>query len=244
MSMFTHGRYTSNEWIVPIVEEARPILEEFPPIVATEVASAVLKNADTGCTDIPWVTVFPSDDESQVAARLLEVLKQPDYSTPAYDPDTHLAVEELQQLLLTYDADGMFGAHAAYHLVQAAAGKENETFLTFQDKARRWPQYSSTWTEDLRRQFGDNGCEEVLATNQELADLLEQTETVSALHYKNSESIRQQGESTNDLIVRALDFFDITSAEGLAEAARILSRGFEGYRKLAYQIRGLPAPTE
>jgi len=237
-------RYSSNEWIDPIVMDARPIFEEFPEGTAVEVASAVLKSVDIGTTEIPWTTVFPSDNISQIASSLLKVLQTPDYSTPAYNQDTHLAVEELIHLLERHDAVGMLGAHAAYHLVQAAAGKEDELFRTYQDLSRRWPQYSSAWADDITRQFGEGGYVGIVGANQELSELLGSIEIASELHYQNSDTIEQPGESTTDLIARTLDFFDLSTAEGLAEASRILGRGFDGYRRLAYQIRGLPEPTE
>src|SRR6266404_350105 len=66
------SRYTSNEWLNPIATEAKPIFARFPRDTAIEVASAVLKGVDKGETQIPWVTVFPSDDKHHVGSRLLE----------------------------------------------------------------------------------------------------------------------------------------------------------------------------
>lgn len=237
------NRYTSNEWIEPIVGDARPILNEFSKEVAIEVASAVLKSVDSRCTETPWTTIFPSDDRSQIASRLLGVLRASDYNTPAYNPDTHLAVEELRNLLEKHDAVGMLGAHAAYHFVQAAAGKENEIFTTYQDLSRRWPQYASSWTKNLRVQFGSEGYQEIMATNATLSSLQEKIEKVAELHYQSNGTIAQPGESTPDLINRTLEFFDISTVDGLDEATRILEHSFDGYRTLAYHIRGLAAPT-
>lgn len=242
MTMF--DRYTSNEWISPIIEEARPMLEKFPSGVAREVASAVLKTVDGGQTETPWATVFPSDDKSVVATRLVEVLRAPDHSTPAYDPDTRSAVKELVHFLDTHEAYGLFGCQAAYFLVQAAAGKESETFLTYQDLSRRWPQYSTAWTEDLTKQFGEEGYDEIMASDQELPTLMGGVELAAKIYYQRNGRLDQAGESTADLIARAVDLFDISTVDGLKEANRILERGFEGYREVTYRIRGLPRPTD
>ena len=147
------SRYTSNEWLKPIAEQAKPIFSQFPQDTAIEVATAVLKKADSGNAEIPWVTVFPSDDKRHVGSRLLQALRTPDYRTPAYDPDAHLAVEELRQLLVDHEAFGLQGKHAAYHLVRTAAGKEDELFATYQDMGRRWPQYATDWINKLKGQL-------------------------------------------------------------------------------------------
>jgi hypothetical protein len=237
------SRYTSNEWLVPIAEEATPIFSQFSQETAIEVATAVLKSKDTGTTEIPWTTVFPSDDRTQVASRLARVLTTHDYSTPAYSADTHLAVEELRELLNRHDAVGLQGKHAAYHLVRTAAGKEDELFLTYQDMGRKWPQYATDWISKLKRQFGDDGYEGVRAVHPEFAVLLGKTAAVAELHYEQRRSVQQPGESVVDLIQRVAQFFDLATVDGLAEANKVLGHGFEGYRKAAYQIRGLPEPT-
>lgn len=242
--MFTDGRYTSNEWIEPIIQDAMPLLEGFPADVATEVASAALKSVDAGPPEIPWVTVFPSDNKSQVASKLLTVLREPDFSTPVYDPDTHLAVEQLRDILDRHDAFGLLGCHAAYHLVQAAAGKRDENFLTYQDKSRKWPQYSSEWPEHLVRQFGDEGYHEILTADDELATILGMIAAASQLQYQKRGDIIQPGESTSELIDRTLQFLNITAVDDFSEATRILELGLEDFRAAAYRIRGLTAPTQ
>jgi hypothetical protein len=131
---FSESRYTSNAWLGPIAEQAQDVFKQLSREAAIEVAAALLKTTDTGTVDIPWATVFPSDDKTQIGGRLLQA---PDHETPVFDPDTYLAVKELQNLLNKHDAVGMLGKHAAYHLVQAAAGKQ-ENFLTYQDLGRRW----------------------------------------------------------------------------------------------------------
>ncbi len=238
------SRYTSNDWIKPIIEEAKPVFEEFPVQIATEIATAVLKHADSGQTDIPWVTVFPSDDKSQIMPRLVEVLQTPDYSTPAYNPDTHLAFEELIQLLDKHEAVGMLGAHAAYYFVQAAAGKENELFCTYQDISRRYPQYGSSWRRDLSEQFGKQGYGEIVSADYKLLAFLLSTEGIAEDYYENDGSIAQPGESAAELISRTFEFFDISVEDAdvdiIVNATKILERGLEGYRALAYEIRGLP----
>lgn len=237
-------RYTSNEWVEPIIVEAQPILREFPQGEAREIAAAVLKLADIGDAITPWTTVFPSDDTSTVAANLVRVLYTPDYDTPAYNPDTHMAVEELRELLDAHEAVGMLGAHAAYHLVQAAAGKQDETFYTYQDKSRKWPQYTSEWPEQLTEQFGPNGYAAIMAIDDELPAIQAQIEDAADLHYQIKGSIAQTSETPTELIRRATDFFDIHTIDGLREASRILQRGLDGYRALAYQVRGLTPPSE
>lgn len=237
------GRYHSNDWIIPIVDEARPILDSFPRETALEVAATTLKASDIGQVDIPWVTIFPSDDKGTVSKRLLEVLKKPDGQTLAFEADTFLAVESLKGILARHDAFGHLGAYAAYHMVQAAAGKEDETFLTYQDKSRKYPQYATEWAEDLVRQFGSEGFEQIRQLNPELTLLMGQTAAIADWHYQQTK-IQQDGESPTELIGRALEFFDISTVEGLQDASRILERGFSGYRRLTYQARGLAAPSD
>jgi hypothetical protein len=238
------SRYTSNEWLVPIAGEAMPIFSQFPQETAIEVAAAVLKSKDTGATEIPWATVFPSDDKTQVASRLARVLTTPDYSTPAYDVDTHLAVEELRGLLDRHHAVGLQGKHAAYYLVQTAAGKEDEPFLTYQDTSRKWPQYATDWFGKLEEQFGKGGYEEIRSIHPEFAILLGSTAAAAELHYQQRQSMQQPGESSVDLIQRVAQFFDLSSIDGLIEANKVLEHGLEGYRKAAYHIRGLPEPND
>jgi hypothetical protein len=236
-------RYTSNDWLVPIAEEAKPIFSQFPQETAIEVATAVLKGADSGETVIPWTTVFPSDNKEQVGARLLQVLQTPDYQTPAYNPDTHLAVEELNELLNRHSAWSLQGKHAAYHLVRTAAGKEEEKFLTYQDIARKYPQYATEWIGQLKSQFGSEGYEAIRSVHPEFAVLLGNTAAVAELHYQRKGEIPQPGESAFDVITRVAQMFELTSIESLSEASRVLDQGFEGYRKAAYQIRGLAEPS-
>ncbi|HET8669516.1 MAG TPA: hypothetical protein VFM05_02485 [Candidatus Saccharimonadales bacterium] len=237
------SRYFSNGWLIPIAEEAKPIFAQFPPETAIEVATAVLKGADSGETVIPWTTVFPSDDKQQVGGRLLQVLQTPDYQTPAYNPDTHLAVEELNELLNRHQAWGLQGKHAAYHLVRTAADKPEEKFLTYQDIGRKWPQYATDWIGQLKTQFGNEGYEEIRTVHPEFAVLLGKTAAVAELHYQQKGEIPQPGETAFDVITRVAQMFDLTSIESLSEASRVLGQGFEGYRKAAYQIRGLQEPT-
>lgn len=235
--------YHSDELLIPIAEEAKPVFSQFPPETAIEVATAVLKGADSGEAAIPWTTVFPSDDKEQIGARLLRVLQTPDYQTPAYSPDTHLAVEELSELLSKHKAWGLQGKRAAYHLVRTAAGKEEEKFLTYQDMGRKWPQYAPDWIKQLDRQFGNKGYEEIVAIRPEFALLLGKTAVAAELHYQRKGQIPQPGETAFDVITRVAPMFDLTTIEGLREASRVLDQGFEGYRKAAYQIRGLSEPT-
>jgi|GEM_PF-1643281 len=237
------SRYYSNDWLIPIAEEAKPVFSQFPRETAIEVATAVLKGADSGEAAIPWTTVFPSDDKEQIGARLLQVLQTPDYQTTAFNPDTHLAVEELNELLNRHEAWGLQGRHAAYHLVRTAAGKEQERFSTYQDMGRKWPQYAGDWTHQLKTQFGDEGYEKIRAVHPEFAVLLGKTAATAELHYRQKGEIPQPGESAFDVITRVAHMFDLTSIEGLSEASRILGQGFEGYRRVAYQIRGLSEPT-
>ena len=237
------SRYHSNEWLIPIAEEAKPIFSQFPQETAIEVATAVLKGADSGETIIPWTTVFPSDDKQQVGTRLLQVLQTPDYQTPAYNPDTHLAVEELDELLNRHQAWGLQGKHAAYHLVRTAAGKEQEKFLTYQDIGRKWPQYASGWMKYLMTQFGYEGTKEIVTVHPEFAVLLGKTAAIAELHYQQQGEIPQPGETASDVITRVAQMFDLTSIESLSEASSVLDQGFEGYRRAAHQIRGLPEPS-
>lgn len=239
------NRYFNNGWIEPIVIEARPILDSFVPETAIGIASAVLQTIDGGDPEIPWATVFPSDERDLVAQRLLRVLQTPDNETPAYNDDTFLAVQNLQQILNKHDAVGHVGAHATYHLVQVAAGKRNEHFTTYSDLARKWPQYATDWYRKLRSQFGGlPGEDEVLGKSPELERKLAATVRAADTHYKVQGEIRQPGEPTPGLISRSLAFFDVSTVEGLEEANRILSAGFIGYRSEAYHIRGLTAPSE
>lgn len=239
-------KYFSNDYVKPIVQEAKPILEEFPTEVATEIATAVLKDVDAGLTEIPWVTIFPSDDRSQIASRLMGVLRTADYDTPAYNPETRLAFDALTGLLERRDAVGMTGANAAYHLVQSVAGKENEHFRTYQDQARLYPQYASIWRRDLWQQFGSEGYLEIIDTDRDLQLMLVRSEGIAERNREEGSDIFQPEESVADAIVRTLDFFDISteglSIDDLKNATRILERGLEGYRALAYQLRGLPIP--
>lgn len=233
------SRYYSNEWLIPIAEEAKPVFSEFPKDTAIEVATALLKGVDSGEDVIPWTTVFPSDDKRRLGARLLKVLQTPDYQTPAYNPDTHLAVEELGQLLDRHEAWGLQGKHAAYHLVRVAAGKEEENFLTYQDIGRKWPQYASDWFHQLDTQFGHDGAKEIAAVCPEFLGLLGRTAVIADLYHQQKGAIPQPGEAAPSVLARVGQMFDLTSIEGLSEACRVLGQGFEGYRKVTYQIRGL-----
>jgi hypothetical protein len=239
---FLPPRYDSNEWLGPIAARAKPIFADFPREEATEIAAAVLQGVDAGTTDIPWVTVFPSDNIDVVGTRLLTTLRTPDYRTPAYDPELHLAVESTRAIIDASGATGFMRPHAAYHLVQTAAGKPDENFRVYQDKARRWPQYADDWNKVLTEQFGPQGFAQAKDNQPELFELLDQSEALADAYFQDHGRLQQEGESTGAFIERAIALFDISSVEGLREASRILGRGQEGYRKASYRLRGLPDP--
>ncbi len=218
--------YCSNDWLVPIGERAKAILTRFPREDAINIASAVLMSVDVGDKTLPWCTVFKSDSIDKVLPKLVQVLKTPDFRTPVFNPEYRMAIDEVLGIL--------------------EAGKKKEHFTIYHDQARKFPQYAEDWIENLERQFGIETFLKAKEINPELFRLLTQSKLIARL---NRNSIRQEGESVEELINRVMDFFEISfeSEEkfvpSLIEANRILQQGLEGYRKAAYQLRGLEAPA-
>lgn len=241
---FKRPRYDSNDWLGPIAERAKSIFADFPREQATEIAAAVLKGVDSGVEDIPWITVFPSDDVDVVSRRLIAVLRTPDCRTPAYDPNLRLAVESTNAIIEASGAERYMRTLAVYHLVQTAAGKPDENFRTYQDLARRWPVYAPCWKKDLREQFGSRGYVQARNSQPELFELLDQSEALADAYFRDQGPLQQEGESTSAFAERAITLFEINSVDGLREASRIMGISKEGYREACYRLRGLPEPKQ
>lgn len=234
------NRYTSNEWLIPIGEKAKRVFEPLPRQVAIEVVNTVLTQEDSGTTDIPWTTVFPSDDLNDVCSRLLTTLRTPDGQTPAYDPDLRSAVNDLKRILFEEGAlDGRFLAcHAAYHLVRVAAGKPGELFTTYRDLARRWPQYAGSWETDLIEQFGTRAVSRTRRKHGELFDLLHQNQAIARMN--EQPQLQRDGEAIPNFISRAFESLSITDVASLESATRLLNKRHDGYRQASYQLREIP----
>lgn len=232
----------SNDWLVPIVEEARPVLDSFDRETAIEIAVAVLKKSDTQIVELPWATVFPSDDIESVARRLHEVLLTPDYQTPFYSADTVLAVDSLRNILRRHKVEGIFASHAAYSIVQSVAGTD-ESFFTYQDAARKWSQYGDDWLRKLSSQFGADVIDRMKQVNPELITLLELSQSLATMHERQL-NLSQDGESHAALIKRTLEFLNVDSIDDLNEAAKVLEVGLDDYRGLSYRLRGLTVPKD
>ncbi|HWA51838.1 MAG TPA: hypothetical protein VG895_02190 [Patescibacteria group bacterium] len=227
-------RWANNDWLTPIGQEAEAIFAGVDPKTKIEVACAVHKNLDTGATDIPWTTVFPSDDIDDVCQRLLLTLKTPDYQTPAYDPEMSELTAQIHDLLRKHNAIEGFGTRqqASYHLVQVAAGKPEELFRTFTDYSRRYPQYVENWVEDLTKFYGLQAVDKAEKDHPELFLLLAQTRYESFLSYHPS----QEQIDFNKYIVDQLAKLSEGDFEKLLEEneARL-----DPYAKASYALRGL-----
>ncbi|MBI2337755.1 hypothetical protein HYU95_01085 [Candidatus Daviesbacteria bacterium] len=234
------NRYTSNEWLVPIGEKAKKVFEPLPRQVAIEVANAILTQEDSGTTDIPWTTVFPSDNLDDVCSRLLTTFRTSDGQTPAYNADLRSAINDLKRIMFEEGAlDGQFLAcHAGYHLVRVAAGKPEELFTTYRDLARRWPQYAGKWENDLIEQFGIKAISAAEQRHRELFDLLHQNQAIARMD--EHPQLQRAGEATSSFISRAFESLNITNVAGLETAVRLLNKRHDGYRRASYQLRGIP----
>jgi len=243
----TGSKESGLEMLQPVLTEARTILSQFPQETAIEVANAVLIESHAGETQIPWVTVFPSDDKRHVGERLLKALQTSDYRTPVYDTKTKVAVGQIKELLAHHKLIGMGSTNAAYHIVRAMAGKETEHFTTYQDLGREFPQYATTWLRQLREQFGDEGYAEITQEYPELTRLSQETEKAAELHYVQQGEMQHEGEDPANTAKRALEFLpdepSATDIDNLRTLNRSLQAGFQNYRSAAYAIRGLPDPT-
>lgn len=234
------NRYTSNEWLIPIGEKAKKVFEPLPRQVAIEVANTVLTQEDSGTTDIPWATVFPSDDLDDICSRLLATLKTPDAQTPAYNADLQSAINDLRRILFEAGVlDSQFLAcHAAYHLVRVAAGKTEELFTTYRDLARRWPQYAGEWEAKLIKQFGVRAISKAKQKHSKLFDLLHQNQAIARIH--KQPQLQRVGETTPSFISRAFESLNITDVSNLKAATRLLNKRHDEYRRASYQLRGIP----
>ncbi|MBI2547342.1 MAG: hypothetical protein HYW23_02740 [Candidatus Aenigmarchaeota archaeon] len=236
---FDTSRYTSNEWLAPIGEKAKEVFRHYPRAVAIESASAVLYQYDSGRVEVPWTTVFPSDDISRVYERLLTTLRTPDHQTPAFDPQLREPIKQLIKILSEADAeDGAIACHASYYLVQVAAGKLEENFRTYQDLARRYPQYSNEWINTLLEQFGYDRVLKAAVQHLELFNLLHKNETLGL--QCGQPRLQQDGESTPDFIRRAIQALNITDMDSLVTTTKMVDRRNIPYRTAAYNLRGLP----
>lgn len=235
--------YVSNEWLVPIEEKARQVFKQLPRTTAVEVASAILTLEDSGDTEIPWTTVFPSDDIDDVCSRLLTTLRTPDLETPANNVELRPAINDLKGILFKEGAlvDQPQACHAAYHLVRVAAGRMDENFDIYRDLARQWPQYavgSTSWAAMLEVQFGQDRVEVTRVSNPELFDLLRQSQSLARL--KSTSTFALEGETVGDFITRGLESLNVTDVASLEAAARLMARRHLPYREAAYRLRGLP----
>ncbi|OGH10242.1 MAG: hypothetical protein A2152_01025 [Candidatus Levybacteria bacterium RBG_16_35_6] len=240
---FQRPRYDSNDWIEPIIDRAIPIFSRFTKEEAVNIATAVELQLDAGQPELPWVTVFQSDNLNDALRRLTLAMKTPDFRTPAFDPKYRLAVDEVREILDKADAYGMFGCHAACFLIEAA-GKE-ERFRVYSDKGRMFPQYTGDWEEALTKQFGEERISQAKKGTPELFDLLAKDRLLAAM---NDKSMMLRGESTFDYIERVSEFFGMSlnsegeleaSLESLIRANKLLQGGFDEYRIATYESRGL-----
>lgn len=238
------NRYYSNEWLIPIGDRAKKVLSQYPRPIAIEIANALLIEEDTGASDIPWTTVFPSDDINDVVKRLLAVIRTPDVQTPATNPDYRPTINDLKMILFKEGTlEGQFLAlHAAYHLVRVAAGNLEEHFLTYRDMSRRWPQYTGDWEKKLAQQFGSNKSIDAINGNPELVMLLNGQQAI-AREFESKGSLQKPDESIPDFLTRAFIAFNITSLESLESAAKLADKRFVDYRVVTYGLRGITLPN-
>lgn len=234
------NRYTSNEWLLPIGERARKVFAPFPRQGAIEVANTVLTEKDSGPSDIPWTTVFPSDDLDSVCGRLLDTLKSPDGQTPAYNPYLISAVNDLKRIMFEEGAleEQTLACHATYHLVRVAAGKPEELFRTYRDLARRWPQYAGGWEADLVEQFGAKAVSKAAQKHGRLFYLLRRNQAIARMY--EQPQLQQVGEATPNFISRAFESLNIIDVVGLEAATRLLNIRHDEYKRASYRLREIP----
>ncbi|NTU46528.1 hypothetical protein HGA88_02795 [Candidatus Roizmanbacteria bacterium] len=242
--MRTEDKYNSNEWLIPIGEKAKELFSGMPKQMAIDATSTILIEEDGGNTELPWTTVFLSDDIDDVLGRLLTTFKTPDYETPAYNTDLRPVINDLKMILNKGGAfDGQFSAlQASYELVRIAADKPNENFLNYIDFARRYSQYSGSWKKNLIKQFGRSQLNWALKRHEELALLLEQSEDLEIAY--TQPDLMRKGESVVDFIVRGFESLNISDVASIETASKLLDTRIRQYELAAYNLRGIPLVEE
>jgi hypothetical protein len=237
----------SNDWLKPIAESAKTVFSRFLRDEAIEIAGALVKGIyGVEGNEVPWVIVFSSDNFELVLEKLKVVLRTPDGKTPTTNPKYSESIKNLRKILFDAGAASWpFSDHAACNLINVAAGEsETARWYFYNDNSRKYPQYVDDWEEKLIEQFGEETVYRAIQNNSEPLDLLKQNEEIVLSH--GPRSLQKEGEDTAAFFKRAFTSLNVAGSENLEEslntATKLLETRLDGYRKAAYQLRGIPSP--
>ena len=232
-----------------IEEETTNILQGVPTDRAVSIAlAATMETPVKRDVHIPAVVIFSREggNPEEIWKKLLTVLKTPDYDTPSYRPEVRPLIDALKSTLFRSGyAEGIVGAIASAHMVRVAGGDSVAINWTYEDMARRYPQYASEWYETLESQFGGQVLPNKHGSQvgRELDDILQRNIEIARI-YERSHNKRLQGEDLLRFMVRQLkdagEIFDISDEEGFGKAVAVLDRVWRDYRRETYDLRGIP----
>lgn len=230
-------RYQSNDWLVPIVRDAKEALADFNHEEALTIATAVFAEKCHFETEVPWEIVFPSEDIDNSLDRLEAALlmsKGTSLDELLADPRIQNGASQIKSILSKESSpSGNITAFAARHVFRAIHGNQEEDCHVYSDHARNYPQYAGDWLKELTKQFGDDFRDRLVREHSNFFSIVEGGILNAAAI---NPTVRRPAESIPDYIKRALS---VAGDTGFGELTTILQRRLTPYRKESYELRGL-----